>query len=80
MVRVKSRWIIVEIFQDDDEYDDDAVGSGSSIKPPSMMMMNNNKNNKTARSNLYHALRYTIDSAFGVAGAGMIENIQGGQE
>lgn len=80
MVRHKARWIIVEIFKDDNDESENTKEqqkqiSSKPFKKPSLMM-NNNTDNKVDKNNLFRSLRTTMDSAFGIAAAGMTESIQ----
>ena len=85
MVRHKARWIIIEIFTENNnesvtntteqKQQKQLLSSKKPLKKPSLIM-SSNPDNKIDKNNLYRSLRTTMDSAFGIAAAGMTENIQ----
>ena len=63
MVRHKSRWLLVDIVFSSEEQ----AAAATTIEQQTIEQ----------RKHLYHALRIMIDSAFGIAGSGITEDIQG---
>lgn len=75
MVRHKSRWIIVEILKQGNDDNDHDKHNSNRINYNHIINHSNHDTIKKNKRNLFIALRDTIESAFGIAGSGVIEHM-----